>query len=30
LDTRVSQKDFEPTEDPEADKMDKLLGIDLT
>jgi hypothetical protein len=30
LDTRVSQQDFEPTEDPEAEKMDKLLGIDLT
>lgn len=30
LDTRVTQKDFEPTSDPEAEKMDKLLGIDLT
>lgn len=30
LDTRVSQKDYEPTEDPEADKLDKLLGADLT
>jgi len=30
LDTRVSQQDYAPTEDPEADKLDKLLGADLT
>ena len=30
LDTRVSQKDFEPTEDPDAEKLDKMLGADLT
>jgi hypothetical protein len=30
LDTRVSQKDFEPTEDPDAEKLDKMLGTDLT
>jgi hypothetical protein len=30
LDTRVSQKDFEPTKDDDAEKMDKLLGVDLT
>lgn len=30
LDTRVSQGDYEPTEDPEADKLDSLLGADLT
>jgi len=30
LDTRVSQKDFEPDEDPDADKLDKMLGADLT
>ena len=30
LDTRVSQGDYEPTKDDEAEKMDKLLGIDLT
>jgi hypothetical protein len=30
LDTRVSQKDFEPTEDDDAEKLDKFLGADLT
>lgn len=30
LDTRVSQKDFEPTEDPDAEKLNKMLGADLT
>ena len=30
LDTRVSQKDFETTTDDDAEKMDKLLGVDLT
>jgi hypothetical protein len=30
LDTRVSYKDYEPTEDEESDKMDKFLGADLT
>lgn len=30
LDTRVSQKDYEPEEDKEAEKMDKFLGTDLT
>jgi hypothetical protein len=30
LDTRVSQKDFETTTDPDAEEMEKLLGIDLT
>lgn len=30
LDTRVSQQDFEPKEDPDAEKLDKMLGTDLT
>lgn len=30
LDTRVSQKDFEPTEDPDAEHLEKMLGADLT
>lgn len=30
LDTRVSQKDFEPEEDIEATRLDKMLGADLT
>lgn len=30
IDTRISQTDYEPTEDPETDKLDKLLGVDLT
>lgn len=30
LDTRISQSDYESDEDPEADKMDKFLGTDLT
>lgn len=30
LDTRVPQKDFEPDEDPDAEKLDKMLGADLT
>jgi hypothetical protein len=30
LDTRVSQGDYESTKDDEAEKMDKLLGVDLT
>ena len=30
LDTRVSQQDYEPTEDQDAEKLDKMLGADLT
>lgn len=30
LDTRISQNDYEPEEDTEAEKMDKFLGADLT
>jgi hypothetical protein len=30
LDTRVSQQDYESTTDDDAEKMDKLLGVDLT
>ena len=30
LDTRISQDDYEPEEDTEAEKMDKFLGTDLT
>ena len=30
LDTRISQADYEPEEDTEAEKMDKFLGTDLT
>lgn len=30
LDTRISQSDYEPEEDTEAEKMDKFLGADLT
>ena len=30
LDTRISQADYEPEEDTEAEKMDKFLGADLT
>lgn len=30
LDTRVSQKDFEPEDDSESEKLDKMLGSDLT
>lgn len=30
LDTRISQSDYEPDEDTEAEKMDKFLGTDLT
>lgn len=30
LDTRISQSDYEPEEDTEAEKMDKFLGTDLT
>jgi hypothetical protein len=30
LDTRVSQRDFLPQEDPDADKLDNMLGADLT
>jgi hypothetical protein len=30
LDTRISSDDYTPTDDPDADKMDKLLGADLT
>lgn len=30
LDTRVPQQDFEPTSDPDAENMEKLLGVDLT
>ena len=30
LDTRISQGDYEPEEDTEAEKMDKFLGTDLT
>lgn len=30
LDTRVSQRDFMPQDDPDADAMDRMLGTDLT
>lgn len=30
LDTRVSQKDFETTKDPDEDELNKMLGADLT
>jgi len=30
LDTRVSQQDFEPETDPDADELNNMLGVDLT
>jgi len=30
LDTRVSQKDFLPQYDPDAEELDNMLGVDLT
>lgn len=30
LDTRVSQQDFMPDEDPDAEELDNMLGTDLT
>lgn len=30
LDTRVSQKDFVPQTDPDAEDLDNMLGADLT
>jgi hypothetical protein len=29
LDTRVSQADFEPETDPDADELNNMLGVDL-
>jgi len=30
LTTRVSPKDFDPSEDPDAEELDSILGVDLT
>lgn len=30
LDTRISQQDLEPDQDLDAEKLDKMLGADLT
>jgi hypothetical protein len=30
LDTRIRYQDYQPTDDEESEKMDKLLGADLT
>ena len=30
LDTRISQQDLEPDEDRESERLDKMLGADLT
>ena len=30
LTTRVSSDDFEPSEDPDAEELDSILGVDLT
>ena len=30
LDTRVSQRDFLPQEDPDSEELDSMLGADLT
>lgn len=30
IDTRVSQQDFQTTSDPDAERLNNLLGIDLT
>lgn len=30
LDTRISQQDLEPDQDIDAEKLDKMLGADLT